>query len=44
LLNREILYDSGAVQLHPGDLLFIFTDGLIEAIDDSGREFGEARL
>jgi serine phosphatase RsbU (regulator of sigma subunit) len=25
-------------------LLFIFTDGLIEAIDDSGREFGEARL
>ena len=42
--DREILYDSGAVQLHPGDLLFIFTDGLIEAIDDSGREFGEARL
>jgi len=42
--DKEVPYDSGAIELHPGDLLFIFTDGLIEAVDDAGREFGEAKL
>jgi len=42
--DSEVRYDSGTIQLHPGDLLFIFTDGLIEAIDDADREFGEGRL
>ena len=37
-------YSSGRMQLQPGDLLFIFTDGVVEAINDSGEEFGEARL
>jgi sigma-B regulation protein RsbU (phosphoserine phosphatase) len=42
--DKEVPYDSGTIELHPGDLLFIFTDGLIEAVDDAGREFGEAKL
>jgi phosphoserine phosphatase RsbU/P len=37
-------YHAGTVQLAAGDLLFIFTDGVIEAIDQQGQEFGEARL
>ncbi|HTZ31437.1 MAG TPA: SpoIIE family protein phosphatase [Methylomirabilota bacterium] len=32
------------VTLKPGDLLVIFTDGVTEANDTSGNEFGEARL
>ncbi len=37
-------YPSGRVQLESSDLLFIFTDGVVEAINDAGEEYGEARL
>jgi len=39
-----IPYASGRIQLQPGDLLFIFTDGVVEAVNDAGEEYGEARL
>jgi len=42
--ETAVPYPSGRVQLQAGDLLFIFTDGLVEAIDDEGKEYGEARL
>ena len=42
--DNEFTYESATTRLEPGDLLFIFTDGVIEAIDDDGEEFGEARL
>ncbi|MDA0671424.1 MAG: PP2C family protein-serine/threonine phosphatase, partial [Bacteroidetes bacterium] len=32
------------VSLHPGDRLFLFTDGLTEARDRHGVEYGEVRL
>jgi sigma-B regulation protein RsbU (phosphoserine phosphatase) len=34
-------YESGQVQLHSGDLLAIYTDGVVEAENVSGQEFGE---
>jgi hypothetical protein len=37
-------YQCGAATLAAGDLLLIFTDGLVEAEDDREREFGEARM
>ncbi|MFZ0232815.1 MAG: PP2C family protein-serine/threonine phosphatase, partial [Candidatus Acidiferrales bacterium] len=44
LTDTEISYASGSVQLEPGDLLFIFTDGVAEAVNEKGEEFGEARI
>lgn len=32
------------IQLHHGDRLLLFTDGLTEAVDESGDQFGEQRL
>jgi len=37
-------YEQGKIQLHKGDRLLLFTDGLTEATDAIGEEFGEARL
>ncbi|MGA9142291.1 MAG: PP2C family protein-serine/threonine phosphatase [Candidatus Acidiferrales bacterium] len=42
--EHEMPYSSGNVQLQPGDLLFVFTDGVVEAVNDSEEEYGEKRL
>jgi phosphoserine phosphatase RsbU/P len=38
------VYQSGVTNLSPGDLLLIFTDGLVEAEDDRQQEYGEERM
>ncbi|MGB9067311.1 MAG: PP2C family protein-serine/threonine phosphatase [Candidatus Acidiferrales bacterium] len=42
--QEPIVYASARVQLQPGDLLVIFTDGLVEAINDADQEYRESRL
>jgi phosphoserine phosphatase RsbU/P len=42
--ESEVSYLSARVHLQPGDLLFVFTDGVVEAADDAGQEYGEGRL
>jgi sigma-B regulation protein RsbU (phosphoserine phosphatase) len=37
-------YQQGQVVLHSGDLLVVFTDGVIEAENENEAEFGESRL
>jgi sigma-B regulation protein RsbU (phosphoserine phosphatase) len=37
-------YESGTVVLQKGDLVLIFTDGLIEAVNERDEEFGEVRM
>jgi serine phosphatase RsbU (regulator of sigma subunit) len=37
-------YPAGQVHLETGDILFIFTDGVVEAVNNADEEFGEARL
>ncbi len=43
-IEPRAVYDSGSVTLGPGDLLVVFTDGVIEAVNEDGEEFGEPRL
>jgi len=42
--QTEAPYPSGRVRLQAGDILFIFTDGVVEAVNDADEEYGEARL
>jgi phosphoserine phosphatase RsbU/P len=37
-------YEDGIARLEPGDRLFLFTDGITEAMRPDGEEFGEAGL
>jgi len=38
------VYDTETVTLHPGDLVLLFTDGVVEVFDRTREEFGNARL
>ena len=40
----ETVYTQGEIELRSGDRLLMFTDGLTEAANASGVEFGEQRL
>ena len=40
----EAEYERGVVRLAPGDTLVVFSDGVSEAVDATGEEFGEARV
>ncbi|HEY6333389.1 MAG TPA: SpoIIE family protein phosphatase [Blastocatellia bacterium] len=37
-------YSEGQVELFPGDVLVIYSDGITESVNEAGEEFGEERL
>lgn len=41
---RDCVYEQALIETKPGDLLFAYTDGLTEALDLNGEEFGEQRI
>ena len=43
-VNEEFEFETGSVRLEPGDGVFLFTDGVTEAIDAKNELFSEARL
>jgi sigma-B regulation protein RsbU (phosphoserine phosphatase) len=42
--NRSQGYTEGSVAFHPGDLLFLYTDGITEQMNAQGEPYGEQRL
>jgi serine phosphatase RsbU (regulator of sigma subunit) len=40
----EIELEEGQVQLAPGDILLLYTDGITEAMDSARQQFGQTRL
>lgn len=36
-------FDSAVIQLEPGDALILYTDGVVEAFNEAGEEFGNER-
>ncbi|HEX3684051.1 MAG TPA: PP2C family protein-serine/threonine phosphatase [Bryobacteraceae bacterium] len=43
-ISTQRQYEQGQIPLHSGDLLVVFTDGVIEAENETEAEFGEPRL
>lgn len=43
-LFAESSYEESMVELHPGDVLMAFTDGVPDALNPQDEEFGDARL
>ena len=41
---EEPAWEQGCIQIEPGDLLVMYTDGVTEAEDEDDNFFGEARL
>jgi sigma-B regulation protein RsbU (phosphoserine phosphatase) len=42
-IEAETLFETGSIQLEPGDALILYTDGVVEAFNATGEEFGNAR-
>ena len=41
---KQATFEEEMVQLDPGDVLVVFSDGITEALNPDGEEFGEERL
>jgi len=42
-ISLDATYEIGSVELAPQDALILFTDGVVEAFNDRGEEFSDAR-
>lgn len=42
-IKVDAAYETASLELRPGDALILFTDGVIEAFNESGEEFGNER-
>lgn len=43
-VKREVVFEEKSLQMHKGDLLLLYTDGITEARNESGELFGVDRL
>jgi phosphoserine phosphatase RsbU/P len=43
-IEADARYDSGEIRLEPGDLMFLYSDGVTEAANDADDFFGDDRL
>jgi phosphoserine phosphatase RsbU/P len=42
-IESGAVYQTGVEELRPGDALIFFTDGVVEAFNEAGEEFGNSR-
>ncbi len=42
--SRKVKFKPGAFTLHPGDTLYVYSDGVTEATDAEGEMFGRQRM
>jgi sigma-B regulation protein RsbU (phosphoserine phosphatase) len=42
-ITADATFSSTTIQLQPGDTLVLFTDGVVEAFDASGKEYSDVR-
>jgi serine phosphatase RsbU (regulator of sigma subunit) len=42
-IDWSAAFETGTTQLNPGDALVLFTDGVIEAVNEGGEEYGNQR-
>jgi sigma-B regulation protein RsbU (phosphoserine phosphatase) len=42
-IMAEATYDVASLEMHPGDLLVFYTDGVVEAFNEMGEQFSEAQ-
>lgn len=43
-IKDEVTYAKAEIDLHPGDWLVLYSDGISEALNDADEEFGEEKL
>jgi sigma-B regulation protein RsbU (phosphoserine phosphatase) len=43
-LLPDAVYRQGQLPVQSGDLIVLYSDGLVEAMNSAGEEFGESRL
>ena len=43
-ISHDAKYESGTIRLEPGDAVFLYSDGVCEATDPLGEQFGQARM
>jgi sigma-B regulation protein RsbU (phosphoserine phosphatase) len=43
-VRENVSFEELTIQLQPGDVLLIYTDGIVEAQDETGELFGDERL
>jgi len=42
-IKADSLYETSTIELRPGDALIFYTDGVVEAFNESGQDFGNDR-
>jgi sigma-B regulation protein RsbU (phosphoserine phosphatase) len=42
-IESNVVYQTAELELNPGDALIFFTDGVVEAFNEAGEEFGNER-
>jgi phosphoserine phosphatase RsbU/P len=42
-IRLDFQYETASLEFRPGDVLIFFTDGVVEAFNESGEEFGNQR-